>query len=93
MSQQTVNMKALRIISMVVMVLVTIFFVVYAQIQTRYTNENAILAQENLMEAQKQRSVAEVATARADEEAALVRMLQAEAEKIQQELEICRSSK
>lgn len=77
-------MKALRIVSFIVMVLLTLFFVVYAQIQTNLAMENQIKAQVIEKDVVAQTKLAEQAAADA-------RNLQAQAEKYRFELEECQS--
>jgi outer membrane protein assembly factor BamD (BamD/ComL family) len=86
-------MKKFSIILNVVLVLVVLFLILYAQIQTNLANENHTIAMTNLQELNKQTKLAEHAAEIAQEEAARAREAEAKALETQVQLEICQSSK
>ncbi len=68
--------------------LISIFFVVYANIQSNLATEKADEAAANLLEAEKQQQLALDAAARADEEAANAKLAQQKAEQAQRDAEL-----
>lgn len=59
-------MKAIRIVVMVIMVIVTLFSAVYANVQTGYAAEMKALVEVNKAEATRQEELAEQQSQRAD---------------------------
>lgn len=77
-------MKIARIVSMIVMAIICVFFIVYGRTQTKLAMENASRANEALMDARKQADIAEIAAADA-------RNAEAIAMEMKEKLELCQN--